>query len=36
MRLKPGDLYGQDAVDRSRQQLVRTGIFLNAPAAGDH
>ena len=31
MRLQPGDLYNQDAVDRSRLQLVRTGIFLNAP-----
>ena len=31
MRLQPGDLFSQDALDRSRTQLVRTGIFLNAP-----
>ena len=31
MRLKPGDLFNQDAVDRSRLQILRTGIFLSAP-----
>lgn len=29
--LRPGDLYNQDAHERSRTQIVRTGIFRNEP-----